>query len=191
MAGLILASYLLGSAPTAYVLVRLLRGQDIRSLGSGNIGAANATRVLGIRWGLAVFAADAVKGCVPSLVAHALGWRSSPELLLLPCAAFLGHIFPVYLRFKGGKGVATAFGAALPLDPISALASAGLFLALVKLTRVTSVASLTASLLLPILVGVRTGTGWLLALCCFMTTVIFIAHQGNIRRLFSGTERRF
>ena len=129
----VLAAYLIGSIPFGLMIARAVAGIDIRAIGSGNTGATNVGRILGMRWFAVVFALDFAKGCLPTLgvprLLHALGYPSPPWLpVLVGLAAILGHNFPVYLRFKGGKGVATSLGTVMALEPVSAIASAFGFL---------------------------------------------------------------
>jgi glycerol-3-phosphate acyltransferase PlsY len=191
LAAFVVAAYLLGSVPSGYILVRLVRGQDIRAHGSGNIGAANASRVLGRGWGFAVFAFDALKGALPAMLAVHWGGGTWPPALLGPSAAFLGHVFPVFLRFRGGKGVATFFGAFLALAPVETLAALGLFVVVFRFTRIASASSLCAVTLVPVLLGVRHGADWLFAMAVCLCVAVSIAHHGNVRRLLEGRDLRF
>jgi glycerol-3-phosphate acyltransferase PlsY len=194
-------SYLLGAVPFGYLIGRL-RGVDVLSQGSGNIGATNVGRLLGKRWGVAVFLLDFAKGAIPVLVARLLPEPGDVELLphTLPVvagvAAFLGHLFPVYLGFRGGKGVATGAGVIAVLVPwVTALVVAA-WAAVLFATRFMSLASLTAAVLLFALRLALTDKPWareqlvVTLFCAVGSLLVIVRHQGNIRRLIAGTEHR-
>jgi len=194
-----LASYLVGAVPFG-VLVARWRGVDLLHHGSGNIGATNVGRLLGRRFGILVFLLDFAKGALPVLVATR--WLPTadvgPDVLGVTAgvAAFLGHLFPVYLRFHGGKGVATGAGAVTVLVPGPALAALAAWAVLVSATRYVSLASLAAAALLcalrlalpphPWAPEQRVVTGF----CLVAVALVFARHRGNVRRLFQGTENR-
>ena len=188
---LIIGAYLLGAVPFGLVIGKLA-GVDVRSAGSGNIGATNVGRLLGKKLGLLTLAADVAKGVLPMVVA---GWLvvdpGRRELMVALCgaAAFLGHLFPIYLRFRGGKGVATALGIFLYLAPLAALAAAVLFVAVVYNWGYVSLGSLTAALFMP-------GLVWLLyrapapaLLACGIGLLIWLKHKDNIGRLMRHEEK--
>ena len=181
------AAYLLGAIPFGLLLGKVL-GVDVRRSGSGNIGATNVARSLGAGAGVATLLLDASKG---ALAAWAGGRLLGPEgAAAAGCAATLGHVFPIYLGFRGGKGVATGLGAFLVVDPVAALAAAGTFLTVVALTRRVSAGSLAGSLALPIALFLRDSpgavqiAGWVCAL------VVIFRHRDNMTRLLAGTEPR-
>jgi len=150
----VLAAYLLGSLPSGYLIGRWVADIDVRTVGSHNIGATNVARSLGLKWGLLVLIIDMAKGALPVAVALSL-WsgeakRGSLIVALVALAAFLGHLASLFLRFRGGKGVATAFGIALVLMPKAALAALVIFLVVTLLWRYVSLGSLTALLTLPV-----------------------------------------
>ena len=178
------AGYLLGSIPFGYLLGRW-RGVDLHQEGSGNIGAANAVRVLGKPAGFAVLILDAFKGMLAC-------WLASSEISQITAglAAVLGHNFPCWLRFQGGKGIATSAGVLLILTPGSLAIAAGVFLILAAATRVVSVGSLGASIVLPFAVGFVEGWGELLAATALMGLLAVYQHRENIKRLRAGTEPR-
>jgi len=191
-AGAIAAGYLAGSIPTGYLVARA-RGVDIRAVGSGNIGATNVARTLGKTLGALVLVADAAKGFVPALLAR-FAWRHAsggPEVIAsIAIAAILGHMFPVWLKFRGGKGVATGLGVFLALAPLPALLAAVTYAALYAAFRISSVGSLAAAtvLLVTMLVGgfplpfvILAANAWLL---------IVVKHRDNIRRLLRREERK-
>jgi glycerol-3-phosphate acyltransferase PlsY len=186
----VLGGYLLGSLPFGYWLVRLFRGDDIRTRGSGNTGATNVFRNYGRRLGTAVALLDVAKG----LTAALLGLWAGGALVgvLAGAAAMLGHARPVFLRFqKGGKMVATAFGALLALAPLAALSCVGVWLAVFLVTRYASVASIVTALALP-LIAWAYGDSWpVLVFAGAGALAIVLLHRHNIRRLFAGTEHRF
>lgn len=195
-----LGSYLLGSIPFGYLAGRIC-GIDLRTQGSGNIGATNALRVLGKKWGYAVFLLDFLKAWLP--VKLALGWgialsvdpASAPGALAGFCA-LLGHSFPVWLGFKGGKGIASSAGVIVGLFSLPVfLICLGLWLLLFTTTRYVSVASIGASLALPMTVGVLFWfhrADWLgLAVSVLMAALAVWRHRTNISRLRAGTEARF
>ena len=208
----IVASYLLGSIPFG-VLIARAHGKDLRAIGSGNIGATNVARALGRKWAYACFALDVLKGAVPMLATLPLVRAlSSPSgagrvtllwlWLAVGCAAILGHIFPAYLRFKGGKGVATSFGVALGLWPyftICALFAIAVWVVVVLAGRYVSLASISASLSFPLvlLLAIILMPGWdfgslwpLLVAATAIPLMVIIRHRENIKRLIAGTESK-
>ena len=187
---LILAAYLLGSIPFGYVLPRIVRGDDIRRHGSGNVGATNVWRVYGRSLGLPVAVLDVLKGLVPTALGLWLGgdWVG----VLAGAAAMLGHARPVYLGFsKGGKMVATAGGVALALAPVAALGCAAIWIATFALTRYASLASMLAAMALPLLCVVL-GSSWpVVGFTAVAALGVLALHRQNVRRLLAGTEPRF
>ena len=186
----VVGAYLLGSIPFGYLLPRVLRGDDIRRHGSGNIGATNVWRVYG-RWlGVPVAVLDVLKGLVPAALGLWLGgdWVG----VLAGAAAMLGHARPVYLGFsKGGKMVATAGGVALALAPFAALGCAVVWLAVFALTRYASLASMLAAVALPVLC-LALGSSWpVVAFTALAALGVLVLHRQNVRRLLRGTEPRF
>jgi glycerol-3-phosphate acyltransferase PlsY len=197
-----LASYLIGSIPAGYIAGRIA-GIDIRTAGSGNIGATNVTRVLGKRYGYPVFTVDFLKGLAAVSMSIAIAKHAQP--ISLPIDLFgivaavccvLGHSFPVWLRFKGGKGVATSAGALVGLMPFVALIAVAVWLIIFQLTRYVSVASMTAALAVPITIlimmflGQTRGTALLYFSIC-LAAVVILRHRSNLSRLVRGTEPRF
>jgi acyl-phosphate glycerol 3-phosphate acyltransferase len=197
----LLASYLLGAVPFGYLLAKA-RGIDIFHQGSGNIGATNVGRVLGWRFGLLAFLFDFAKGAVPAAVASALEARSTAEMpahaleVGAGLAAFLGHLFPVYLRFRGGKGVATGAGVVVVLLPLPGLGALLTWLTLLTATRYMSLASLAAVAVLCVLRLLLTlepfaADNYILTLFCFVAALlVFVRHRGNITRLLHSNENR-
>lgn len=183
-------AYFLGSIPFGYVLPRILRGDDIRRHGSGNVGATNVWRVYGWSLGLPVALLDVAKGLVPAVVGLRLGgdWLG----IVAGSAAMVGHARPVYLGFtKGGKMVATAGGVALALAPFAALGCAVVWLAAFAIGRYASLASIAAALALPLLCLVL-GSSWpVVAFTAGAAVGVLALHRQNVRRLLAGTEPRF
>ena len=203
---LIVAAYLLGSVPFGLIMAAA-HGKDLRSIGSGNIGATNVSRALGRKWAYCCFLLDVLKGLTPTLVAVLL--MSSPpaisQLLLtlaVGCAAILGHIFPVYIRFKGGKGVATSLGVALGLWPfytVCALLAFSVWVAVLMIWRYVSLASIVASVAFPLtlLLAILLVPDWklarlwpLLIAAVAIPIMVIIRHRQNIRRLIAGSEAK-
>ena len=194
----VIISYLIGSTPTGLLLAKVTGGEDIRKSGSGNIGATNVTRLLGKKLGVLTLLGDALKAAVPMLGAHwylvQSGTPVSPNELdmavsLCGGAAFLGHIFPIYLNFRGGKGVATALGVFIILEPLPVLISFFLFIAVVYFSGVVSVGSLLVSALLTLWIWLLGGSPNHVFLAFFIGVLIWFKHADNIRRLLEGTEK--
>ena len=186
---LVLGGYLAGSLPFGYWLVRWLRGVDIRTVGSGNIGATNVWRTFGARLGLTVMLLDALKGFAPALVAHL--WVGSLWGVLAGGAAMLGHSRPVFLKFaRGGKMVATCGGAFFGVAPVVAGIGTAVWFIVFVACRYASVASIVAALSLPI-VAVALGEPWpVIAFAGVAGVAVIVLHRANIRRLRSGTETK-
>jgi len=184
-----IVAYLLGSIPFGYLIVRGKSGADIRETGSGGTGATNVSRRAGKAAGVLTLLLDAAKGCVAVLIAKAFGgddWVIAAAAI----AALVGHIFPVWLGFRGGKGVATGVGIFLVLAPVALLCAGVVFVVIVLLTRYVSLGSVTAAILIPVLVRVQSDSQPLLIAAIAGAALIVFAHRGNIQRLLSGTESR-
>ncbi len=213
-----IVSYLLGSIPFGYLLVRFFRGVDVRKTGSGNIGATNVARTGSKGLAVATLLLDALKGYVAVVLALRMtapvksfiiampsdwgAWQNMPESMhyMYLCAALaslfavLGHMFPVWLRFKGGKGVATAVGAFLAIAPRAVLISLALFLVIVAVTRYVSLGSMLGALVFPFAawwLNPFVRTAGIMALIFAPALLIVIRHEDNIRRLLAGNENRF
>ena len=189
-----LAAYLLGSIPSGYLISRWVANIDVRTLGSKNIGATNVARSLGLRWGLVVLLIDMAKGALPVVVALSI-WsggtgRDALIVALVALAAFCGHPFSVFLRLRGGKGVATAFGISVVLVPKAALASFAIFLLVTWIWRYVSLGSLTALLTLPAWALVAGYSLKYLSLTSVFALSTVIRHRSNIRALLQGKERK-
>ncbi len=196
-----LAGYLLGSCPNGYLISRW-NGIDIRQHGSGNIGATNVLRVLGKKWGYLVFFLDALKGFLSVRIAFALAYATSglehPEwvAIIAAVACILGHTFPVWLRFHGGKGVATSAGVLLGLMPIAVFSVLAVWLLLFFVTRYVSLASICAAAALPLFVALYLhfhllAGSTLLPFSILIAGVVIWRHRSNIGKLLKGTENRF
>jgi len=189
---LVVASYLLGSIPSGYIAGRITRGIDIRQHGSGNLGATNTFRVLGPRIAALVMVADMVKGFVPTaLFGEIDGSDSWMWALGYGASAIMGHIFPVYLRFKGGKGVATATGVFMALSPVAVgIALAG-WLIVLKVWRMVSLASIVAAALLVAALVATESRPEVLTLGIVVASFVIFAHRANVGRIMRGEEYRF
>ena len=196
----VVASYLIGAIPFAYLVVSWVKGVDIRTVGSGNVGATNAGRVLGFRYFLLVFALDLLKGLLPTLglpalVAAARGRPVEGLAVLVAMGTILGHNFPVYLRFRGGKGVATSLGAMFALDAVASGASMAAFVVALRLTRYVSVSSVVGGLVFAAVSFARArGHAWdanhraLSLLIIGLLGMLIVRHRKNFMRIAAGTE---
>lgn len=201
-AAVALVSYLLGSIPAGYIAGRVA-GIDIRHAGSGNIGATNVTRVLGKRYGYPVFIVDFLKGLMAVSMSILIEKRAQPisaptELfgIVAAISSVIGHAFPVWLSFKGGKGVATSMGALFGLMPFMALIGIAVWVITFEVTRYVSVASMTAALAVPISILIlmplkQTGGAVLLYFSICLAALVIFRHRSNLSRLVRGTEPRF
>jgi acyl phosphate:glycerol-3-phosphate acyltransferase len=198
----LIGSYFLGSIPFGYLAGRLA-GIDIRKAGSGNVGATNVVRVLGKRYGYPVFALDFLKGfgAVKISMLMAPGrppeWNSSEIVgILAAMSSILGHLYPPWLKFKGGKGVATSAGALLALTPVATLIGVAIWIIVFWLTRYVSLASITAAVVLPIVILVVSSQNQnkrkpLVYSSACVAAVVIWRHRSNLSRLMRGTEPRF
>lgn len=196
--GLVAFGYLMGSLSPSVFFGKAIKGVDLREHGSGNAGTTNALRVLGKRLGITVLVCDVLKGVIPVVLARQ--FSGALVTVLVALAAVLGHTFSIFLKGRGGKGVATGAGAACAMIPIPMACLMGLFLLILVTTRIVSIASITATVALPVMAGLlyRYGTGhwaWATPLpyviaCCLMAAVVLWAHRTNIKRVIAGTERK-
>ena len=194
---LLLASYLIGAIPSSFIVGRLARGIDLRKFGSGNLGATNAFRVLGWKVALPVVIFDIAKGWFPTFAfplwdgvapaaAASGGWAYA-----YGAAAIVGHVFSPYVAFKGGKGVATSSGMLIALAPWGLLAGFLTWLALVFTTRIVSLSSIAAALVVPVVVAFVYGIGPVFWVCVGIAVFVVFAHRSNLKRLARGEEARF
>ena len=202
LTGVLLGSYLLGSIPFGYVAGKI-RGIDIRKIGSGNIGATNVVRVIGKRYGYSVFVLDFLKGFGAVKISMSIAtdarleW-ASPEIfgILAAIASVIGHSFPVWLKFRGGKGVATSAGALFGLIPLAALIGIVIWVLVFWFTRYVSVASVVAAATLPLVILIMTRLNQIHGNALFysslgLAAVVMWRHRSNFSRLMHGSEPRF
>ena len=187
---LVIFAYLLGSVPSGVVVARLMGGTDPRSGGSGNIGATNVLRTLGKKAAVATLAGDALKGVIPVLIARALLPEGSSAVYLVAMAAILGHDFSFLLSFKGGKGVATTFGALIALSPTVAVLCVATWLSVVVVTRYSSAGALSAASVSPLFALFVAKNGAFALFCVAAAALLIFLHRENIARLMAGTESR-
>ena len=190
------AGYLLGSIPFGFVLVQVLGGKDVRQHGSGNIGATNVSRVVGPLAGFLTLVLDTAKGAVSVYLAARSTDNSARAMIFAGVAGLIGHCYPVWLRFKGGKGVATALGVFIALCPLAALAGFVLFLLVFLFWRYVSLASLSAAAAMPLLIYFLWAPGHAPPLVItlgtlFAAALVFYKHDANMQRLLDGTEPKF
>lgn len=186
---MVLFAYLLGSVPIGFLLGSV-SGVDVRQAGSGNVGATNVARVVGKWQGLLTLVGDAGKGFVPVFLSRKLGYDFS-IMCLLGLTAYLGHLYPVFLRFHGGKGVATALGVFLSLAPMAAVTLLFVFFFVAIAGRIVSLASLIAVGFAPIALWVFSYSPILVGLGLLIALLTVLRHRENIHRLISGTEPKF
>jgi acyl phosphate:glycerol-3-phosphate acyltransferase len=189
---LILLSFFIGAIPFGLIIGRLTAGVDITRRGSGNIGATNVTRELGIKWGVITLLLDISKGFFPLFIAinipiqyHAL------FLIIISLAVLLGHMYSPFLRFKGGKGVSTGFGIFLALSPVSAIISLIIFLLVVYLFNYISLGSIAGAFFMPVNLALMDKPATVIAIALLTASLILIAHGENIVRIITGHERKW
>ncbi|PYL04681.1 MAG: acyl-phosphate glycerol 3-phosphate acyltransferase [Verrucomicrobia bacterium] len=202
LTGVLLGSYLLGSIPFGYVAGKI-RGIDIRKIGSGNIGATNVVRVLGKRYGYSVFVLDFLKGFSAVKISMSIATDAGPEWaspeifgIFAAIASVIGHSFPVWLKFRGGKGVATSAGALFGLIPLAALIGIVIWVLVFWFTRYVSVASVVAAATLPLVILIMTRLNQIHGNALFysslgLAAVVMWRHRSNFSRLMHGSEPRF
>ncbi len=192
---LLIGAYLLGSIPFGVLISKKVARLDITKAGSGNIGATNVAREVGLKWGVITLLADVLKGFIPVVLARYL-LGSSIEMNealkgMIGLTALLGHQFPVYSHFRGGKGVATCLGVFLAISPISCLFSGVMFFILVALWRYISLGSILGALTMPIWLYLTGHSTFMILPSLVMSLLITFQHRGNIQRLIQGNERRW
>jgi glycerol-3-phosphate acyltransferase PlsY len=186
---LIACAYLLGSVPSGYLLGKLA-GKDVRSVGSGNIGATNVARALGMLPGVLTLVADTAKSYLPVYLALQFGF-SQAVVASTAIAAFLGHLYPLFLKFQGGKGVATTLGALMAVAPTAALVLVLVFAGVVFVCRIVSLGAIAAAVVAPLILWLFYQPPVIVAMGLFLGAMVILKHHGNIRRLLAGTEPRF
>ncbi|MFI4984179.1 MAG: glycerol-3-phosphate 1-O-acyltransferase PlsY [Rickettsiales bacterium] len=182
-------SYLVGSIPCGFLLAYSYQGQLITKKGSGNIGTTNAMRVAGKAVGIATMISDVLKGVIPTMLAANLFQHNTLAVLLCAFLALVGHMYPVWLKFNGGKGVATSLGILIVIEPTLALLAACLFALIAIPFRLVSVASLTTSLMVAI-AAFFISTPQIAIFLISITGLIFLKHKENIERIFKGEEKK-
>jgi glycerol-3-phosphate acyltransferase PlsY len=185
-----IAGYLLGSISFSYLIVKQLKGIDIRKHGSGNAGATNTQRILGTGPALFVLLLDALKGAVAVWIGSALGDASSFYAIIGGVAAVIGHNWPIFLGFKGGKGIATTLGVMLTVAFVPTLIASLITLLVIALTRYVSLGSMTLLVLIPLLMYLFDFPSSVIVCTLFISVLGIFRHHENIRRLFAGTERK-
>lgn len=190
-------AYFLGSIPFGFITAKAVRGIDIREHGSGNVGATNVFRVVGKGWGIGVLLLDAMKGALAILLPRWISDEISgdfPFQTILGVVAILAHSFPVWIGFKGGKGVATSLGVLLALIPVPTLTAFAIWWGVFLSTRIISLASLVAALILPLCVffflKAHPNFSLIISVCSFLCLFIFYMHRANIKRLLQGEEKK-
>jgi glycerol-3-phosphate acyltransferase PlsY len=206
----ILLSYLLGGIPSGVIVSKTFCGFDIREKGSGNMGSTNAFRVLGVKWGSVVQVADLLKGLLAvlliaqlfntdNLFSSDIAENSMIVQIIAGISAVLGHIFSIYVKFKGGKGISTAGGMLFGVAPVDATIAIILFIIIIILTGYVSIGSMTAAITIPVSVLIRhlffghevPGFNVLIYFLMALAVMLILAHISNIKRLINGTENRF
>ncbi len=188
---IIIAAYLLGSVPVGLIVAKLMGKADPRKSGSGNIGATNVNRTLGKGAGIATLIGDIIKGAAPTCYVIYFAASSVDLISLVALAAIVGHLFPIYLGFKGGKGVATTFGVLIVVSPLAALICAALFAVIVFFTRYVSLASMYAAVTMPLALALVPGKLYFAPVSILIAMLIVFKHKENIKRLRDRTENRF
>ena len=199
---LIIGAYLFGSFPTGYVVHRIKKGDDIRKYGSGNVGGTNVTRTLGVGYGIITIIAEMIKGFIPILVLYFIYPEDMMLLAIVSVAVILGHIFPIYIRFRGGKGIAVSFGviiavSCLPfidnpvwMEILPIFIILGTWAIIFSIFRIVSLASLCAAVVNPF-AFYFTGYGWAIVIAAILWSVLtFITHRENIKRLIKKEEKK-
>jgi glycerol-3-phosphate acyltransferase PlsY len=186
-----LVAYVIGSIPFGVVVGKVFYHVDVREHGSGNVGTTNVFRVLGKKAGAVVLVCDMLKGFIPAFIAASFLRETDPWLVIFIAAApVVGHMYSIFLKGRGGKGVATGAGVVLALVPIAFAVIAVVWVLLILITRYVSLASLVATVLVPVFVFARGDPLPYMIAAVLVTIVIYWAHRGNIKRLLSGTENR-
>lgn len=183
-------SYFIGSIPTGVILAKYFGNVDLRNVGSGNIGATNVTRAMGKKFGAITLLGDVLKGFIPTILAVTV-FDSYYWTALIGLSAFLGHIFSIFLEFKGGKGVATALGVLLATSPLATVIGLAVFILVFVVTRYVSAGSIAAAAIIPIAVFLTKRPFPFLLLTSLISIFVIYRHFENIKRLMNGTEKKF
>ena len=190
---IIITAYLLGNISTSYIVAKRLAGVDIRTQGSGNAGSTNVLRTLGKKAGALTFIGDVLKGLIAVLIARLIAYGVNLDdttcAYIAVVAVVLGHNYPVFLGFKGGKGVATSLGSMLGMNPLVALLCLGFFIIIVAITKYVSLGSILGIGLSPVIMMINHNTKGVLV-TLFLAISVAITHRENIKRLLNGTERK-
>ena len=190
---IIITAYLLGNISTSYIVAKRLAGVDIRTQGSGNAGSTNVLRTLGKKAGALTFIGDVLKGLIAVLIARLIAYGVNLDdttcAYIAVVAVVLGHNYPVFLGFKGGKGVATSLGSMLGMNPLVALLCLGFFIIIVAITKYVSLGSILGIGLSPVIMMINHNTKGVLV-TLFLTISVAITHKENIKRLLNGTESK-
>ena len=190
---ILITAYLLGNISTSYIVAKRLAGVDIRTQGSGNAGSTNVLRTLGKKAGALTFIGDVLKGLIAVLIARFIAYGVNLDdttcAYIAVVAVVLGHNYPVFLGFKGGKGVATSLGSMLGMNPLVALLCLGFFIIIVAITKYVSLGSILGIGLSPVIMMLNHNTKGVLV-TLFLTISVAITHKENIKRLLNGTERK-
>ena len=182
---------MLGSIPFGMLISRKIAGVDISQEGSGNIGATNVSRILGLKYGIATLALDSIKGFIPVYIASSLFSQNSALACLTGISALVGHMFSIFIKFRGGKGIATGLGIFLALSPYNTLICMILFIITVFVWDFISLGSIIASLTMPVIIFISNENSYLITSSAIMSLLICFKHRGNIQRLLKGKERKW
>jgi glycerol-3-phosphate acyltransferase PlsY len=190
----LISTYAVSSLPFGLIIAKLIAKKDIREFGSGNIGATNVTRLMGKKWGLITLILDGMKGAIMVMIGR-YSFSNSANLnlflVLVAAIAVIGHVFPLYLRFKGGKGVATTFAVLLAINPLLGIVNCMAWLIIFALSKVSALASLSSIIVTIIFALIDKVRVEEIILCAFLAILILIRHRQNITRMLQGQENKF
>ena len=188
---LLIIAYLLGSIPTGVLLAKIYGGKDLSKEGSGNIGATNVGRVVGKKAGIITLVGDCLKGIIPLVITMAVTGRIPWLISAVALTAFLGHLYPVFNKFKGGKGVATALGVFLVVSPLATFLAVITFALILYIWRYVSLGSIIAAGIMPALMGIFASSKIYIVLAVIVSGLVIYRHRENIKRLLEGNENKF
>ena len=186
---IVIIAYLLGNISTSYIIAKKMMGVDIRTQGSGNAGSTNVLRTLGKKAGAMTFIGDLLKGVIAVLIGKLIATISGVDIATAGYLAVVGHNWPAFLGFRGGKGVATSLGSMIAINPVLALSCFGIFLVIVAITKYVSLGAIIGISMSPIMMVFTKNSKGLIA-TLFLTVSVIYTHRENIKRLLSGTERK-